>query len=527
MMDKNNIQPVFILSDDTHRTTGRSAQRNNILAARLVAETVRTTLGPKGMDKMLVDSAGEIIVTNDGVTILEEMHIAHPAAKMVVEVARTQENEIGDGTTTAVILAGELLTKAENLLDDKIHPTVIIKGYRLAEEKVLSELLSKAKSISIKDNDLLQKIAQTAMTGKGADIAKKILSELSVSAVLKVGLDDAKERIKITTKPGAKISDSKLIEGVVLDKEVVHPNMPTALNDAKVLLLDTPIEVKETETTARISISDPSQMQAFLDMEENMINRLVTRITSLGVNAVFCQKGVDDLASYQLARNNIMVVRRIKKSDMQLLSRATGAKVVSDLKDAKKEDLGFAGEIKQEIVSDEPMITISGCNNARAVTILLRAGTTHVLDELKRAVTDAVGDIVSALKSGSIVSGAGSIEMKLSNYLMKFSKTFKGREQLAIQAFAQALEAIPRTLAENAGLDPIDILADLRSAQYNAGVNVFTGKIEDAWNMGVIEPVNIKLQAISSATDVATMILRIDDVIASEPSPDGMGSGME
>jgi len=540
----NQVQPIFILPEGSQRSTGRDAQRNNIMAAKIVAETVRTTLGPKGMDKMLVDSLGDIVVTNDGVTILQEMDIEHPAAKMIVEVAKTQEDEVGDGTTTAVVLAGEFLKRAEDLLEQEIHPTVLANGYRMAAEKA-SEILNKmAEKITEKDTDLLRKIAITAMTGKGAEASKEKLADLVVKAVLQViDREDGKisidsENIKLEKKVGNSVDDTELIEGVVVDKERVHSAMPKSVKNAKIALIDSAIEIKSTETDAKISISDPEKMQAFMQMEENMLRKMTEKIASSKATVVFCQKGIDDLAQHFLAKKGILAVRRVKKSDMEQLARATGAAVVTNLDDLSETDLGFAGIVEEKKVGDEFMTYVRDCKQAKAVTILIRGASEHVIDEVKRALTDAVGDLAASLRDGKVVGGAGAPEMELAKELRKFSDTLSGREQLAVKAFADSMEVIPRTLAENAGLDPIDVLTELKAAHDKgekwAGINVFTGKTMDAWKNGVIEPLKIKTQAVSSASEVAIMILRIDDVIASSSKgsggmpPGGMGGmGME
>ncbi|MFH2021449.1 MAG: thermosome subunit beta [archaeon] len=516
-----DIQPIFILPEGTQRRQGRNAQRNNILAAKLVAETVRTTLGPKGMDKMLVDSMGEVVVTNDGVTILKEMQIEHPAGKMMVEVAKTQEDEVGDGTTTAVVLAGELLKKAEELLDMEIHPTVIVRGYRMAAEKSLIILNEMAKPVTAADTELLIKIAETAMTGKGAESNKKKLAEIAVKAVIKVIGEDKKldsEDIKIEKKQGGCTEDTELIEGIVLDKERVHSGMPQSVKNAKIALIDSSLEIKNTETDAKIQITDPNQMQAFLDMEEKMLRQMVGKITATKTTAVFCQKGVDDMAQHFLAKAGVYTVRRVKKSDMEKLAKATGARIVTNLDDLTEKDLGHAGLIEDQKVGDEHMTFVRECKFAKAVTILARGSTEHVVDEVERAIIDSIGDLMASLKVGKIVAGAGSTETELAKRLMSYSDTFSGREQLAVRAFAESMLVIPRTLAENAGLDPIDTLTELKAAheknQVWAGIDVFTGQVMDAWETGVIEPLKIKTQAISSAVEVATLILRIDDVIA-------------
>ncbi len=533
------IQPIFILPEGAQRTTGKTAQKNNIEAAIQVADTVRTTLGPKGMDKMLVDTLGDVTVTNDGVTILNEIEIEHPAAKMMVEIAKTQEDEVGDGTTTAVVLAGELLKKAGELLDQKIHPTVLSKGYRIAAEKAQEILKKISEKITEKDTELLKNIAMTAMTGKGAEHAKEKLASLLVEAV--VGIIDESdgkkiintENIKIEKKVGGGIEDSELIKGIVLDKERVHSSMPRSVKDAKVLLLDTAVEIKNTETDAKIQITDPSQLQGFIDMEEKMLKEMVDKIQKTGANVLFCQKGIDDTAQHFLAKAGIFAVRRVTKSDMEKLSRATGATIVSNLDDITEKDLGYAGLVEEKKIGDEAMTFITECKNPKAVTILIRGGTDHVIDEIKRAMEDAIGDVAAALKYGLVVGGAGSVEVELANELRKFANTLSGREQLAVQAFADSVEVIPRTLAENAGLDPIDILAETKSEHEKgnkwAGIDVFEGKVVDAWKAGIIEPLKIKTQAIQSASEVAIMILRIDDVIASAPKSSGgpqMPSGM-
>jgi len=515
-----NIQPIFILPEDTRRTIGKDAQRNNIAAARAVAETVRTTLGPKGMDKMLVDSSGDVVVTNDGVTILEEMSIEHPTAKMIVEVAKTQENEVGDGTTTAVVLAGELLKNAEDLLDKNIHPTVITKGFRLAADKAQELLLNLAEDVDIDDEDILNKIAMTAMTGKGAENAKEKLAELCVKAVKnviedgEVDLDD----IKIEKKIGDGIENSELIEGVVLDKERVHSGMPKKIENAKIALLDAAVEIKSTEIDAKIEINDPSKLQGFLDQEEKMINAMVEKIVKSGANVVICQKGIDDVAQYLLAENGIYAVRRVKESDMGRLAKATGGKVVSNLNALKSDKLGKAGKVEEIKIGDDQMTYISECENPKAVTLLVKGGTKHVVDEVERAVTDALGDIVASLKVGKVVGGAGAIEVEVARGLREYANKLSGREQLAVLAFADAVEVIPRTLAENAGLDPIDVLTELKASHDSgkkwAGIDVFSGKVQDSWNNGVIEPLKIKTQAVKSASEVAELILRIDDIIA-------------
>ncbi len=536
-MSNNQIQPIFILPEGSQRNTGRNAQRNNIMAAKLVAETVRTTLGPKGMDKMLVDSLGDVVVTNDGVTILEEMNIEHPGAKMLVEIAKTQEDEVGDGTTTAVVLAGELLKQAETLLDQEVHPTVIAKGYRAAGHRAQLILEKIAENVTEKDTSILTDIALTAMTGKGAEQSKEKLAEITVKAVRQVMEKDEQgklmidtENIKLEKKVGSSVDDSELINGIVLDKERVHSGMPKSVKNAKIALIDSAIEIKSTETDAKISISDPEQLQSFLNMEERMLREMVEKIAKTGANVVVCQKGIDDMAQHFLAKKGIYAVRRAKKSDMDSLARATGANIITNLDDMSDNDLGKAGFVEEKKVGDEQMTYVSECKNPKSVTILLRGGTEHVVAEIKRAMEDAIGDVAASLKVGKVVAGAGAPEMEVARGLRLFANSLKGREQLAVMAYADAVEVIPRTLAENAGLDPIDVLAELKSAHAKkmrwAGINVFTGKLMDAWKAGVIEPLKIKTQAISSATEVAIMILRIDDVIAAGNLHKGGAGGM-
>ncbi|MBS3133019.1 TCP-1/cpn60 chaperonin family protein [Candidatus Woesearchaeota archaeon] len=532
------IQPIFIMPEGTTRTSGRSAQKGNIAAAKAVADTVRTTLGPKGMDKMLVDNMGDVVVTNDGVTILEEMNIEHPAAKMIVEVARTQEDEVGDGTTTAVVIAGELLDKAEDLIDKAVHPTVVARGYRLAADKALKILNEISREVTENDEGLLKKISITAMTGKGAEHAKEHLSELSVKAVKsvmekqngKVVVD--KENIKIEKRVGGSVEDSELVSGIILDKEKVHPGMPDSVKNAKVALIDSAIEIKNTETDAKIQITDPSQLQGFMEMEEKIIRGKVDKVTASGATVVFCQKGIDDLAQHFLSKKGVFAVRRVSQSDMEKLARATGAKIVTNLDDLSSTDLGTSGLVEAKRVGNEDMTFVRECKNAKAVTLLIRGGTEHVVAEIKRAVEDSIGDLAVSLVTGKIVAGAGATEIELSIQLRKYAQSLSGREQLAVNAFADAVEVIPRTLAENSGIDPIDVMTELKAAHDKGnktfGIDVFGGKSVDAWKEGIVEPLKIKLQAISSASEVAIMVLRIDDVIGSgkEAGPRMPSGGM-
>jgi archaeal chaperonin len=528
-MTNHQVQPIFILPEGTQKTSGMNAQRINIEAAKQVADQVRSTLGPKGMDKMIVDSLGDVIITNDGVTILQEMTIEHPSAKMIVEVAKTQEAEVGDGTTTVVILAGELLKNSLELIEKGVHPTVIAKGYRLAANKANELLNQMAYPITLKDKSTLVKIAQTAMTGKGAEQSKEALSNLIVDAIIDIaeqtdeGVSIDISHIKVEKRVGGSIENSELVRGIILDKERVHSGMPKVVKDAKIALLNIQLEIKNTEIDAKIQITDPNQMQAFLDQEEAMIKRMVNTIIASGANTVFCQKGIDDLAQHFLSKAGILALRRVKQSDMEKLSMATGAKIVNNLDDLSKEDLGNAGIIQEKKIGDENMIYVQECKNPKSVTLLVKGGTVHVVDEIKRAVDDALGDLQATLNDGKIVSGAGSVEIELAMKLKKYSESLSGREQLAVEAFANSMEVIPRTLAENAGLDPIDLVAALKSAhdkkQISAGIDVFSGKIRDAKAMGVIEPLRVKTQAVSSAAEVSIMILRIDDVISGSGSP--------
>jgi len=526
-------QPMYILPENVERTIGKDAQRNNILAAKLVADAVKTTLGPKGMDKMLVDGIGDIIVTNDGVTILEEMEIEHPAAKMMVEIAKTQESEVGDGTTTAVMLAGRLLENAEKLLDMKIHPTIITKGYNLAAKKA-KEFLREL-NVGVGDRqDVLKYVAMTAMTGKGAESVKERFAQIIVESVQQIqdnGNVDL-DNIKIIKSKSNGIGNTKLIKGVIIDKERVSIDMPQKVEDARIALISDSLELKNPEADAKISVTDPSQLQNFVEREEQMLKEIVEKIKFSGANVIFCQRGIDDVVQYYLAKNNIYACRRVAKSDMENLSRATGGKIVSNLNELSEGELGKARIVEEVRKSEEGMTYVKGCENPKALTILIHGGSEHVMDELERALKDGLGDVAAVIKTKQIVAGAGAIEIELSKLLKGFANSLSGREQLAVQEFANALEFIPSTLAENAGLDPIDILTELKSRHDNgevyAGINIFNNQIQDTLKEGIIEPAKIKSQAISSATEVAVMILRIDDVLASKPkaSAERKGIGM-
>jgi thermosome len=521
-------QPVLILPEGTIRTTGRDALRNNIAAAKALGETIRTTLGPKGMDKMLVDSLGDITITNDGVTILEEMEIEHPAAKMLVEVAKTLNQEAGDGTTSSVVLASELLKLAEDLLDKNIHPTVIIRGYKIAANIAKKAIEKIARKITLEDEELLKKIAITAMSGKSAlsanpEVAERV-ANLVVEAVKTVArIENGKikidrEDIKREKKAGGGIEDIELVKGIVIDKEVVHPQMPKVVKNAKIALLDTALEVKETETDAEIRITKPEELKAFLQEEERMIKEMVDKIVKVGANVVFCQKGIDDLAQHYLAKAGVLAVRRVKRSDMEKLAKATGARIVTNIDDLSEKDLGYAELVEEKRVGGENMVFVRGCKNPKAVTILSRGGTEHVVDEIDRSVEDAIGAVCSALELGAFVAGGGAPEVEAAVTIRKEAQKYSGREQLAILAFADALESIPKAIAENAGLDAIEIILKLRAAheqgKINYGVDIDRGDVGDMLEKGVLDPLKVKLQVITSATEAAEMILRIDDIIA-------------
>ncbi|MFQ6086915.1 MAG: thermosome subunit beta, partial [Candidatus Bathyarchaeia archaeon] len=516
--------PVLILKEGSSRSRGREAQHANIMAARIVAEAVKSSLGPKGMDKMLVDSFGDVTITSDGRTVLDEMDIQHPAAKMMVEVAKTQDDEVGDGTTTAVIIAGGLLTKAEDLITKNVHPTVIIDGYRKAAEKALETLEKIATKVGPTEKEALRKVATTSMASKLVAEHKEYLADLAASAILhvaeKVGnqfradVDD----IMVEKKPGESLTDTKLIQGIVVDKEVVHPGMPKRVEKAKIALLDTPLEIEKTEFDAKINIESPDQMEAFLQQEENMLKEMVKKIAATGANVVICQKGIDDMAQHFLARKKILAVRRVKKSDMEKLTKATGGKIITNLDDVSKADLGFAKLVEERKIGDDKMTFIEGCKNPRSVAILIRGGTERIVDEAERSIHDALCVARDVVEEPKILAGGGAPELEMANVLREYAQTLPGKEQLAVMSYAEALESVPETLAENAGLDPIDILSELRArhekGQTWAGVDVNEGKVNDMNKASVFEPLAVKKQIIKSTTEAATMILKIDDVIA-------------
>lgn len=527
MAQLDGNQPIYILPEDTQRFMGRDAQRMNIIAGKILSETIRTTLGPKGMDKMLVDSTGDVVVTNDGVTILREMDIVHPAAKMLVEIAKNQEDVVGDGTTTAVIIAGELLKKAEELLEDGIHPTTIIMGYRNAVAKV-HEILNDI-SLDAKDKDTLMKVAMTAMTGKGSEKAKEPLAKILVEAVMKVEEEGKvdKKNINIQRVSGSSVDDSEIVDGVLVDKGKADPNMPKEVKNAKIALLKYPLEVKDLETDAKINLSDPSQMQAFLDNEEQMIREMIDKIIDSGANVLFCQKGIDDLAMHYLSKAGILAVKRTKKSDIVRLGRATGATLVTNIEDLSSKDLGEAGIVYEKKIFDQMMIFIEQCKDPKAVSIMLRGSTRHVTAEIERALEDAMGVVAATLEDGKVVIGGGAPEIEIAKQLKEYADTISGREQLSVNAFAESLEVVPRTLAENAGLDSIDVLVDLRAAHEQSqymGLDVFEGEVMDMNIRGVIEPQRVKKQAIQSAEEATEIILRIDDMIAARGALEATGT---
>ncbi|MEC7255658.1 MAG: thermosome subunit beta [Candidatus Thermoplasmatota archaeon] len=521
----NGQAPIFILKDGTQRTRGRTAQSNNIAAAKAVADAVRSTLGPKGMDKMLVDSMGDVVITNDGATILKEMDIEHPAAKMIIEVAKTQEQHCFDGTTTAVVLSGELLKRSEDLIEQNVHPTVICEGFRLAAEKAV-ELLESHGIATENDDSVLMEVAKTALTGKSAGAVKSFMADICVRSVNAVGIIDGDQRIvdladiKVEKRQGGSIKDSTLIDGIILDKERVHAGMPRSVKGAKIALVNSAIEVKKTEVDAKIQITDPNQLSKFLEEEENYIKGLVEKIQNSGANVLICQKGIDELAQHYMAKAGIFAIRRAKKSDMEALSKATSGRIVTNLDDLTGDDLGHAERVEEKKIGESEMTFITGCPEAKSVSVLLRGGTEHVVDEIRRAFDDAVGVVSVAWEDGAVLTGGGSVLAALSRDLRTYAETVGGREQMAIEAFASALEIIPRTLAENAGLDPVTTLIELRKAhadgQSHAGINVYEGGVVDMRGANVLEPIRVVEQAIQSATETAVMILRIDDVISSK-----------
>ena len=533
-------QPVLILKEGSTRNRGRDAQKSNITAAIVVSEVVKSTLGPRGMDKMLVDTLGDVTVTNDGATVLDEVDVQNPAAKMMVEVAKAQDDEVGDGTTTAVIISGNLLKRAQDLLDDKVHATTIVAGYKKAADRAIEILNTIGEPIKLDDKVALKKVAMTAMHSKGLGGAREHFADIAIEAVRQIAEKRGDsmyadiDNIQLVKKEGKSLLDTELINGVIIDKEVVHPGMPKQVKNAKLALLDSALEIEKTEISAEIRINDPTQMKAFLDEENRMMKEMVEKVKKSGANVVLCQKGIDDTTQHYLAKEGILAARRIKKSDMEKLGRATGGKIVTNLDDLKASDLGQAGLVEERKIGDDKMVFIQECKDPRSVSILIRAGLERLVDEAERSLKDALSVIADVVHTPKVNTGAGAVEAELSKRLRDYATKVGGREQLAIEAFAETMEMIPRTLAENGGLDPIDIMVSLRAAHEkkdgaNVGVDVLKGGVKDMKKQGIIEPLRVKEQAIRSATEAASMILRIDDVIAaakpppSPPPPPGGG----
>ncbi len=530
--------PIMVLKEGSNRSRGREAQHSNIMAAKVVAESVRSALGPKGMDKMLVDNFGDVTITNDGRTILDEMDIQHPAAKMMVEVAKTQDKEAGDGTTSSVIVAGELLSRAEELIDKNIHPTIIIEGYRLASQKALETLDKIAILVDLKKPDYLKKVAITAMGSKIVSEYKEYLADITVKAMLaaaekqgdgyKVDVDD----VKVEKKTGESLAETSLITGIILDKEIVHSGMPKRVEKAKIALLDASLENEKPEIDAKINIENPAQIEAFLKQEETMLKSMVDKILSTGANVVICQKGIDDMAQHFMARKGIVAIRRAKKSDMEKLARATGGKIISNIDALSASDLGEAKLVEERKTGDDKMTYIEGCKNPKSVTILIRGGNQRLNAEAERSIHDALCVIKDLIEEPRVVAGGAAPEMEMANAIKKYAQKLSGREQFAVRIFAECLEVIATTLAENAGLNPVDLLTQLRAShekgQTWAGINVVEGKVSDMTKLGIYEPLAVKKQIIKSATEAASMILKIDDVISvakmkSPPMPPGGG----
>ena len=532
-------QPIIILKEGTKREKGKGAHTNNIMAALAISDAVKSTLGPKGMDKMLIDSMGDVVVTNDGATILKEIDVEHPAAKMIVEVAKSQDEECGDGTTTAVILTGELLKYAGELLDQNVHPTVIASGYKIASEKAIEILNKVALPIKPGDKNTLKYIAITSMASKGAGGSKELLANIIVDSVTSVAetingkiIVDL-DNIQIQKKQGGGIEDTEIFKGIILDKERIHEGMPKQVKNAKVALVNAALEIKKTEFEARIEISDPSQLQHFLDEEESMLRKMIDYVKKSGANVLICQKGIDDLAEHFLAKESIYTIKNASESDMGKIAKATGAKIVANLVDLTSKDLGFAGFVEEKKIGEDKMTFIYECKNPKAVSILIRGGTEHVVDELERGLHDALSVVKVALEDGKMTAGGGAAATEIAMALREFAPSIGGREQMAIEAFANAVEIVPRALSENAGLDPIDMMLELRRAHKKgkkyAGINVNKGKVEDMLKNNVIEPLRLGVQEIETASEAAIMILRIDDVIAAKsggmtpPGPPGAG----
>ena len=530
-------QPVLILKEGTSRSRGKAAQRNNIAATKIIAEMVKSTLGPKGMDKILVDTIGDVIVTNDGATILDKMDVEHPAAKMLIEVAKAQDTSVGDGTTSAVVLTGELLKRAEDLIEQKIHPSTVLTGYRRALDIALQEIKKIAKPIKLEDKEMLKKIVGTSLGSKSLGFATDHISELAINAVLKVveerdgKLYADKDNIQMIKKVGKSLLESELINGIIIDKEVVHPAMPKRVTNAKIALLNAPFEIEKTEFSAEIRIRDPTMMKQFLDEETRILKEMVDKVAQIGGNVVFCQKGIDDIAQFFMAKAGILAVRRVKSSDMEKLAKATGARIITNFDDLSEKDLGEAGLVEEHKIGEDKMVFVRDCKNPKAVSILIRAGLERQLDEAERALNDAVMNMISLIRDLRFVPGGGATEMALASAIRREAPKYPGKEQLAMLAFAETLEMIPRTLAENSGLEPVEILTDLRArhekGQHNYGVEVFSGKVQDMIKAGVIEPIKVKEQILKSAFEASAMILRIDEVIAASRKREEKGSKPE
>ena len=525
--------PVLVLKESALQQKGRDAQKNNIAAAKLVADLVKTSLGPRGLDKMLVDSLGDVTITNDGATILKEIDAQHPAAKMMVEVSKTIDTEVGDGTTSSVVFAGALLEKAEKLLEKDVHSTVIVDGYQAAAEKSLELLAGFAKSVKPDDQESLIKIAKTSMQSKLISEDSEPMSKLVVGAILKIAEKNGDaysvdlDNLKVEKKSGASIQDTALIKGIVLDKEIVHSGMPTKIQNAKIALVNAALEVEKTEMSAEIRISDPSQMQMFLEEENRMLKEMVTKLHNAGTNVLICQKGIDDISQHYLAKHGILAVRRVKESDMTKLAKATGGRITTNLDDITEKDLGHADLVQQKKIETDKWVFIEGCKNPHSVTILIRGGSQRVVDEVDRSIHDSLMVVKDVIETPSIVTGGGSAEAYLAGQLNEYADSFDGREQLAIKQYAEALESIPLTIAENAGMDPIDTIISLRAKQNSgkkgSGINAREGKIGDMNSLNILEPLVVKEQIIKSATETACMILRIDDVIAISGGPSSGG----
>ncbi|MDE1869831.1 MAG: TCP-1/cpn60 chaperonin family protein [Candidatus Micrarchaeota archaeon] len=537
-MAENQSGQYVVLPEGSSRVLGRDAQRTNIAVAYAVAGIVKTTLGPKGMDKMLVSELGDIVITNDGATILQEMNVEHPIARIMMEIAKTQDKEVGDGTTTAVIMSGELLKAAGNLIEQGIHPTTIIKGYKMAAEHAKVILEDNSTSLTIENQDKLERIALIAMASKniGSDVTKKHLAKLANMALKQVATKEGtktkidRDFIKLEKKEGGSIEDTEFINGVLVDKEITHPGMPKLVKNAKIAILDIALEIEKTETDARIEITSPEQMQAFLTQEEKMLKTMADKVAKSGANVVFVQKGIDDVAQHYLAKAGVVAIRRVKKSDMEKLAKATGARLVTSLDDLSAADLGFAGQVEERKVAGEQMVFVEKCKDPKSVTIFARGSTPQVVNEVERSLNDVIGALASAVEVGKYVLGGGSIEIDVANGLREYAGTIGGKEQLAIQAFADAIEVVPKTLSESAGMDSIDTLVQLRSKHKGKagrvyGVDIYHETVSDMEKLGVIEPLKVKLQAIASASEAAEIILRIDDMISSKGRSGG-GGGM-